>query len=244
MRRFLLILTTVISILSFSTHAFAQTTRPAGSPKDYSNSLVVTRMMRFDLRKDGKLTRDEVTDGRLKRLFDEADTNKDGIVTREELIAIAAKLDSEVGDDSDGLADDRRMGQRGPGGFGGPPTPGQILPPRMQNMLNLTDQQKQQLTTLQKEVDQRLANILTVDQQQQLKSMARRGPGGPPGDGGPPDGPPPARPSPHDRPRGPKCPRNRPRRPIIFTLSSPRRANPHRAFDFVTSPPGPAIIRL
>jgi hypothetical protein len=42
----------------------------------------VKRMMAFDKNKDGKLTRDEITDKRLLRLFDRADTNKDGVVTK------------------------------------------------------------------------------------------------------------------------------------------------------------------
>ncbi len=47
-------------------------------------------MMEFDKDKDGKLTRAEVTDERLIRLFNRADADKDGTVTREELTALAA----------------------------------------------------------------------------------------------------------------------------------------------------------
>ena len=65
--------------------------------KDYSNAPLVVRMMAFDKKKDGKLTKDEVTDERLQRLFDQADANKDGVVTKEELMALAAKLDAEQG---------------------------------------------------------------------------------------------------------------------------------------------------
>src|SRR5207248_7884756 len=78
------------------------------SPKDYSNSPLVIRMMAFDKNKDGKLTRDEVTDERLHRLFDRADANGDGVVTVEELTALAAKIDAEQG-----------PARGGPGGFGG-----------------------------------------------------------------------------------------------------------------------------
>src|SRR5262245_30686530 len=60
-------------------------------PKDGDGKAFVERMMAFDKNKDGKLTRDEITDPRLLRLFDEIDTNKDGVVTREELEAFAAK---------------------------------------------------------------------------------------------------------------------------------------------------------
>jgi len=66
-----------------------------GKDKDFSNSPVVTGMMAFDKKKTGKLTKDMVTDPRLHRLFDRADTNKDGVVTREELMVLAAKIELE-----------------------------------------------------------------------------------------------------------------------------------------------------
>ncbi len=187
---------------------------PAGKPgddapkdkaKDYSNAPIVVKMMAFDKKKDGKLTRDEVTDPRLVRLFDEADTNKDGVVTKEELMALAAKLDAEGG--PGGPRGDRGpRGQGGPGGpggpgspggpggFGPPPRPGQILPGFIQEALKLTDDQKKELGELQKEVDAKLDKILTDDQKKQLKEMRPpRGPGGPGGPGGDrgPGGPPP-----------------------------------------------------
>src|SRR5262249_13549543 len=42
--------------------------------KDYSNDPIVVKMMEFNKKKDGKLTKDEITDPRLMRLFDQADT--------------------------------------------------------------------------------------------------------------------------------------------------------------------------
>lgn len=68
-----------------------------------------------------------------------------------------------------------RRGPGGPGGFGGPPQPGQLLPPAVQENLKLTAEQKKQLEALQKEVDGRLAKLLTEEQQKQLKDT----PGGP-----------------------------------------------------------------
>src|SRR5262249_27702512 len=146
---------------------------------DFSKSPIFTRLMAFDKNKDGKLTREEVTDQRLLRLFDMADTNKDGVVTKEELIALAEKLDadSDRGDDRGGRGGPGGPGGRGPGGpggpggrgpggrdggpggpggrgpggFGGRPQPGQILPSFLQERLNLTDEQKKQLDALQKE---------------------------------------------------------------------------------------------
>lgn len=195
--------------------------RPADDPKakDNSNAPIVVRMMAFDKKKDGKLTRDEITDDRLLRLFDQADTNKDGVVTKEELIALAAKLDAD-GPRRGGFGDrdnpppprgdrpppggpDGPPGPGGPGGPGrfGPPRPGQILPPFVMDALKLTDDQKKQMDDLQKEVDSKLDKILTDDQKKQMKEMRPpRGPGGPGGPGGP-DGPPPGRPGPdQDRP--------------------------------------------
>lgn len=80
----------------------------------------------------------------------------------------------------------------GPGGFG-PPQPGQILPQFLQDMLSMSADQKKQLEQLQKEVDARLAKILTPEQIKQLQDMGRQMGGmfgGPPGGGfgGPPGG--------------------------------------------------------
>jgi Spy/CpxP family protein refolding chaperone len=50
--------------------------------------------------------------------------------------------------------------------------------------LKLTDKQKKQLTELQKDVDAKLAKILTADQKKQLKERRDN-----PGRGGPPRGP-------------------------------------------------------
>lgn len=95
-------------------------------------------------------------------------------------------------------------GPGGPGGFfGPPPRPGEILPPPLQEMLQLSDEQKRQLERLQKETDDRLAKILSDEQNRQIRDMRARGPGGfgpPPGDFGP------------DR-RGPDGPRGRGRGP-------------------------------
>jgi hypothetical protein len=159
-----------------------------GKDKDSGGSALVERMMAFDKNKDGKLTKDEVTDERLHRLFDRADANKDGVVTREELEALAAQLEKEAGPGGE-----RRGpgGPRGPGGFGGPPRPGQVLPPFLQERLNLTPEQKKRLDALQKEVDERLGKILTAEQKKQIEEIRGgfgaggprgRGPGGRPGE--------------------------------------------------------------
>jgi hypothetical protein len=161
----------------------------------------VDRMMAFDKNKDGQLTRDEVTDERLLRLFDRADTNKDGVVTREELEALAAKEMQGGGGRGPGGpggpgGKGGGFGGRGPGGFGGPPPIGQVLPPFARDMLQMTDAQQKELDSIQKEVEAKLAKILTDEQKKQLQEMRDRGPGrgpggpGGPGGFGPPGGPP------------------------------------------------------
>jgi outer membrane protein assembly factor BamB/Spy/CpxP family protein refolding chaperone len=81
-----------------------------------------------------------------------------------------------------------RGGRGGPGGrngFGGPPQPGQLLPTALQDRLKLNANQKKDVAALQKDVDTKLAKILTESQQKQLKQMrAGGGRGGPGGRGG------------------------------------------------------------
>jgi hypothetical protein len=155
---------------------------------------LVVQMMAYDTNGDGKLTKTEVSDERLYRLFNRADADKDGTVTKAELTALASKDAASFG---------------GPGGFGprggpgnpimAPPRPGEILPSFLQRALDLSTDQKAQLDELQKEVDSRLAKILTDSQKKTLDQMRRRGPGGPGGFGPPgrrgfgpgPGGPPP-----------------------------------------------------
>src|SRR4051812_6072795 len=80
-----------------------------GGPRPAGGDDFVGRMMEFDQDKDGKITRAEVTDIRLVRLWERADANDDGSVTKDELTALAAR--EQVND------------RGGPGGFGGPGGP-------------------------------------------------------------------------------------------------------------------------
>jgi len=59
----------------------------------------------------------------------------------------------------------------GPNGFGTPPQPGQLMTPFLQARLNLTDQQKKQVESLQKEADGKLAEVLTDQQKKQLQEL-------------------------------------------------------------------------
>jgi hypothetical protein len=151
-------------------------------------------MMAFDKDHDGSLSKSEVTDERLHRLFDRADADKNGTVTKAELTAL---VEREHADDRDGPPGGG-PGFGGPPGFagppgggpGGPPRPGEILPQRLQQVLGLSPEQRTLVDELQKEVDAKLERILTDEQRTQLKSMRQRGPGGfsPPGGYGPPGG--------------------------------------------------------
>jgi hypothetical protein len=233
----------VCGLVCTASPALAQRSRDSDKPAASSTAdAFVARMMKFNKSKDGKLTKDEITDKRLLPLFERADADHDGVVTADELKALYAKEggnfgvgrrggrdrpDGQIADNGpgdrrgppDGAGPDDRggpggpgggpgdpngpgdgpargqggFGPGGPGGFGGPPQPGQILPDRLQEMLKLSDDQKKEVADLQKDVDARLAKILTADQQKQLKEMRNRrpprrdnpdrpesGPGGPP----------------------------------------------------------------
>jgi Spy/CpxP family protein refolding chaperone len=147
---------------------------------------LVTRMMAFDKNNDGKLTKEEVTDERLLRLVDRADTDKDGVVTKAELTALASREQlSNAGGGPGGFGPPGGGGPGGPRGMGGPPRPGEILPAILRQRLNLNAKQEKQLADLQKHVDVKLEEILTADQRNQLKSMRMGAPGG----FGPPGGP-------------------------------------------------------
>lgn len=155
---------------------------PPGPPRGDGDD-PVARMLAFDADGDGALTVDEVADPRLHRLLARADGDGDGSVSPEELAALFARE-----------APSARGFGPGPGpGPSGPFRPGQILPDPVRRDLELTDEQEKQLAELQEEVDARSSAILTPEQRDRLRSMQRRGPGGPfvprPAPPPPPEGP-------------------------------------------------------
>jgi hypothetical protein len=166
-----------IALLGLVAPALAQPPGRGGGRGETVDAFVA-KMMVFDKNGDGRLSRDEITDPRLLRLFERADADKDGVVTREELVALYEKEN----DTGRAGSRERPEGPFGgpPGGRGGPPRPGQVLPPFAEGQLDLTDDQKRQIAELQKEVDGRLDAILTADQKARLLEMRGRGPGGPP----------------------------------------------------------------
>ncbi len=70
---------------------------------------VADYLLAFDKAKTGKVTRDQLPE-RMQHLVDQGDTNEDGALDREEILALAAKL-----------SQDRSLAGfgRGPKGFGG-----------------------------------------------------------------------------------------------------------------------------
>jgi len=70
----------------------------------------VARMMTFDANQDGQISKSEMTDARLTSLFERADADSSGVVTKEELTALFAKETAAIGS--------RQRGgpERGPGG--------------------------------------------------------------------------------------------------------------------------------
>src|SRR5438270_10154997 len=63
---------------------------PRGVPADE----LVERLMRYDKNGDGKITKDELPE-RMHYLIELGDTNKDGALDRDEIKALAAKLDAD-----------------------------------------------------------------------------------------------------------------------------------------------------
>ncbi len=213
MKRILALCSAVCLVLILSRASFAQ---PGGPPPDRQQrgpeptvDSLVARMMKFDTKGEGKLTREMITDPRLVRLFDQADANHDGVVTKEELTDLAKKLIADNGSSRGndrgfggppGFGDPRggppgqnnfRGGPQGPGdsrsgppgGFGPPPPePGKILSGRIRDDLQLDSKQQAQLDELQKLVDERLEKILNDRQKRMLEDFKQRGPGrdGPP----------------------------------------------------------------
>jgi Spy/CpxP family protein refolding chaperone len=69
-----------------------------------------------------------------------------------------------------------------PGGFPGGGfrmIPGYVLPPPVQEMLKLTPEQKEKISKLQKEAEDKMMEVLTDEQKKQLEEMKKRAGGGP-----------------------------------------------------------------
>ena len=148
MRRFSLVMLAFFGCAVVLLHVSAQQPETTGEKanKDYSNSNIVASVLAFDKDKCGKVTKEQVTDVRLHRLFDQADANKDSVVTRDELTALAGRIEAVFAHDDKGDKGKGGPKRKGKGGFdgkgpkgkgpGGPPQPGffggwlgPVLPP-------------------------------------------------------------------------------------------------------------------
>ncbi|WP_417735778.1 EF-hand domain-containing protein [Rosistilla oblonga] len=128
----------------------------------------------------------------ISQLFDRADTNRDGSVTKQELSVVMQAMQSMRGGRQGGPGGPPPQGGPGAGEMtqprpehggqhGPPPRPGQVIPDFVVQSLSLTDRQSKQLTALQTTVDKRLAAILTDEQMAALQQP----PQGPQGHGAP-----------------------------------------------------------
>ncbi|TWU48093.1 EF-hand domain-containing protein [Rubripirellula reticaptiva] len=116
------------------------------------------------------------------QLFEQADANRDGSVTKAELTAVLQGQGS--GNNQMGRGGpppqggnfgqaNQQVGNQPPQGGapqGPPPKPGQVLPDPVVQSLNLNDRQTRMLAALQSDVDKRLAGILTDEQEEQLQN--------------------------------------------------------------------------
>lgn len=168
---------------------------PQGGRGD--SSALIEKMLSLDANGDRILTIAEVNDLRLEALLKRADKNSDGNITVEELTVLFTVEAAQGRSNPRGGAEGNSGGQGregyggpvGPPGFGGPGRgmrrPGEILPPFMQDELQLTEAQRLEITALQTDVDARLKKILNEDQLQRLSQPPGPPQGRGPGQSGP-----------------------------------------------------------
>jgi spore coat protein CotH len=140
----------------------------------------------LDADKDGKLTKEELLVG-VKKFFANCDKDKKGSLDEAQIAqGLGHIIPQPPGfPGGPGGPPGGRGGPGGPPGGppdgpGGLPQPGQIMPGPLQERLKLTAEKKKQVAALQKEVDAKLATILTEEEKKTLQQMRQRfgGPGG------------------------------------------------------------------
>ncbi len=87
-----------------------------GGPQGGGPDEMVKTIMAFDKNGDGKISKEELPE-RMQGMFDRADTDKDGFLSKDEITKLAA---ARAGNGPQGGPDGEREG-RGPGGPGGRP---------------------------------------------------------------------------------------------------------------------------
>jgi Spy/CpxP family protein refolding chaperone len=89
-----------------------------------------------------------------------------------------AKVEQFLTGDQKKIFEEVKAQQPGRGGFGGGAgggTPGTVLSSGMQDRLKLTDEQKKQIESLQKEIDGKINSILNEEQRKQLDEIKKGG---------------------------------------------------------------------
>src|SRR5437879_1823215 len=91
--RMFFVMATLLATICFTvTFAEAQPGgKKSGKGSNETAEEFVSKLMSFNKAKDGKLTKEELTDRRLHALFDRADTKKKGYVTKADLEALFAR---------------------------------------------------------------------------------------------------------------------------------------------------------
>ncbi len=168
---------TLLGCLAVATVAIAQPPRDRGGDDDHQGpnerQSPIERIMSLDKNNDGVVEEAELVETRLQRIFDRADSNQDGKLTRAELTAaMESRADSDRAGDAQpedrprrgerrdverrdvqqGDGEPRRpdrFGRRGPGGFG-PAGFGPAGPPKPGTILPAFIQQSLELTDQQK----------------------------------------------------------------------------------------------
>lgn len=151
--------------------------------------------VRADKDQDGKLTKEEL-EAEFKSTDEvesprrpprgegpRSDHRRAGPPRDQDPIADGASRDRDRGPEGPARRQPPGPGRFGPPPFGpgGPPKPGTVMPPFVQDSLDLTEAQRDQLAELQKQVDAQLAEILTSEQRERLEQRQpmfrhRRGP--------------------------------------------------------------------
>ncbi len=135
--------------------------RPPGQGGGMDSTSPIDRIMSLDANGDGVLTPAEVTDQRLQDLCSEP-MQTPTVRSRSRIAGVVCCRVCQHGNGAGRWFRWSGNGTSAPEGGGmGRPRPGEVLPGFMMDQLQLTNEQRQQIAELQKQVDAQLAAILT-----------------------------------------------------------------------------------
>ena len=140
-----------------------------GRGGDLGANAIVERIMSFDKNGDGKITKEELPE-RMQNLIEKGDTNKDGVLDKEEIKKLAADM-ARDGSGRDGF------GGRGPGGPGGRAAAPAGFPPslieRIVNDLKLSDTTKEKAAAAVKASQESIRKLTDLARADLLVKMDR-----------------------------------------------------------------------